>query len=828
MRTAVSKNCSSGSAIARDLMPPMATRKFFAIALILLGGIIAGSAQEVMEPIVAEGDFTYIAEGADLADVLNAIGAATGQNIIVSPSVQGKVNGRFVNRDPEVLLRELESVYRLTTFRDGSLLYVYTANEMETAFIQLEFLSPERAIELLRELALYDAQYPVRTVETPPMVYVAGPPRYIENLRQVLTSAEERLRSQEVRREEVRYFPLKHAWAADVTLPLRDQDVEVPGVATLLQRLMSQQQDVGDNVPRDVFAGDGGRGASVSRVSPNAGGSSELAGATPTGLGGFGSISGAADLSAASPTQIRMQLDPDIRPAITADMRRNAVIVRDSALRMELYEDLIADLDIPVRLVEIQASIIDVNADLAMEWGLEAEISFEDQHNSGFGSIDTDPGTPGSGINVQAGELAASWLVLNDHVRFLAAIRALEGRGEARILSRPSLISYANLEAELRDDQTFSVRVAGQEDVELFTVTAGVQLRVTSSIIEPEYDDRERSIRLIVRIEDGDFEEATVDDLPIVRTSAINTQAVVHDDQSLLIGGYLREVQLNQRRDVPGLSKVPVLGGLFRSHEKGRQVMQRMFLLTPRVIELDASSTEPLVGRVASPDTERQLFDTLDQQLPEDRQYRATPGWTEDAGAGEGEEYSRRNVGRPSEIPAVGLTPSTSEAADGTAPVQSTPKPVMADGEEGEPTTVAKTTYPKAVPPLVASSTNPTSPTNDAAQSAVTADGAGSIAKRAESQLSVQEQEPQPSRNAQTRYTIQIGSFANRVVAEEYRKQVEAQTGKTVILFSADHGTILKACLGEYEDKYSALEACRELRAIDGFGDCFVRPLSDF
>jgi type III secretion protein C len=172
--------------------------------------------------------------------------------------------------------------------------------------------------------------------------------------------------------------------------------------------------------------------------------------------------------------------------------------------------------------------------------------------------------------------------VLTDAGRFLIArVSALAEQGKASLLSSPKVLTLENVEALLEDLDSFFVKVPGNLEVDLFSVSAGTSLRVTPLIVN---ENGERQIRLAIRIEDGAITSRTVEGLPVVRRSAINTQALIGDGQALLIAGYAREVDSRGQRAVPGLGDVPVLGWLFKSTDQSKQRMDRFFLLTPKVV----------------------------------------------------------------------------------------------------------------------------------------------------------------------------------------------------------------------------------------------------
>ncbi len=108
------------------------------------------------------------------------------------------------------------------------------------------------------------------------------------------------------------------------------------------------------------------------------------------------------------------------------------------------------------------------------------------------------------------------------------------------MLSRPQVLTLNNTEAVLTSRSSVYVRVAGNQDVDLFNIDVGLTLKVTPSV--EATGDARSSIRLNIQIEDGGFNSTmSVDGIPKVDNHSIVTQAVVRDGESLLIGGYQYE-----------------------------------------------------------------------------------------------------------------------------------------------------------------------------------------------------------------------------------------------------------------------------------------------
>ena len=272
---------------------------------------------------------------------------------------------------------------------------------------------------------------------------------------------------------------------------------------------------------------------------------------------------------------------------IQADPRQNAVIVRDREEKMPYYEKIIGLLDVPVGLVEIRATIMDIDQSNIQDLGIEWQFNTTSPDNQsitkgglnskeGFSEEDGLPMPLGAGLNIAT-------IVGDARNFFLSRVNALQRKGHAKILSRPSVLTLNNVEAQLEHSKTFYVRVAGTEEVDLFDVTAGVILRVTPHIIQEEKSSR---VKLAIQIEDGNFSQGdeTVDNIPVVQNSIINTQAVVGEKESLLIGGYMKDEKSSIQHQVPCLGDVPFLGWLFKTKSSTDSNTERLFLITPTIV----------------------------------------------------------------------------------------------------------------------------------------------------------------------------------------------------------------------------------------------------
>ena len=171
-------------------------------------------------------------------------------------------------------------------------------------------------------------------------------------------------------------------------------------------------------------------------------------------------------------------------------------------------------------------------------------------------------------------------VVLGSAGQFLARIRAMQSEGSARVVASPQVVTLSDIEAVFDNSSTFYVRVAGREQVDLFNVSAGTSLRVTPHV----FRDRDATrIKLLVNVEDGNLTDRQVDQIPVIERSTINTQALITEGESLLIGGMVRESNRPARTRCRAWVTCRCSATCSRPRTKASSRVERMFLITPRL-----------------------------------------------------------------------------------------------------------------------------------------------------------------------------------------------------------------------------------------------------
>ncbi|WP_330834831.1 type III secretion system outer membrane ring subunit SctC [Piscinibacter sp.] len=571
-------------------MPPRLVRHLLCG---LLAALLAAAGAVAAELPWRNRPFQVAANEKPIADFLRELAASQGTTAVVDSKVNGAISGKFsIRTSAQALLASICESNGLTWYYDGSFLFVEPASDARSEVLPVTPGSEARMTELLGRLKIADSRYPLAVSEG--SIFVSGPKRYVEMVRQAVRSSDGR--AARVDNTEIRLFPLKYAWAGDFKISRAGREVTIPGIASTLRSLYLRGH------PTSTMTG--GRSAGVlmrtgvDRQLRLRTGETVNAPKVEIGTPADGSDDTASLAETGSPDQ----------PAFQADTRLNAVLVRDKPERMAQYARLIEALDTRPRLVEIELTIMDISTDtldsLGIDWRLhghkaDLQIGTGDRPALTWGGATTEAGQvggldakgnattpPGGLFHVAIGSEFRNYL--------LARVNALAQRGNANFVARPKVLTLDNTEAVLENMSEIHVRVDGFQDAALFSITSGTGVRVTPLIVD---EPGGRSVMLTINIEDGSVSgTATVDNIPVINRRTVNTQALMNEGTSLLLAGFTSEEKTNAVTGVPVLSELPVVGGLFRFTQKKQTNMERFYLLTPRLVLPSAGVPPPVQG----------------------------------------------------------------------------------------------------------------------------------------------------------------------------------------------------------------------------------------
>ncbi|SCB31055.1 type III secretion system outer membrane ring subunit SctC [Cupriavidus alkaliphilus] len=554
-----------------------------AAALLCLAGALLCATQAARAADLRWPNKPFQASASDkrLADFLRELTASQGTTAVIDPKVEGTISGKF-NESAQHVLKSVCSMFGLTYYYDGSLLYIDVASEARSEVLPIARGSGARLRDSLERMQVPDSRYPITINDAEGTLMVSGPKRYVETVRAAVRAVDDRSIADE--RAEIQLFPLKYSWASDFRINRAGKEMTVPGVVTVLRNLYGRNRTLATGTGPSLGTSRGATRQAQLRMGEGGGGGMGIPSADPSqmldAMGGGGVGLGLGMQNNWGSGQL---------PQFQADTRLNAVIVRDTPDKMAQYRRLIESLDVKPRLVEIEVTIMDISqADLdslGVDWRLHTRhIDLQlggGNGNAGlsFGNLANEAGTTAATIG---SGLQFTGAIGSDVTRYLLTrVKALAERGQANFVARPKVLTLDNTEAALENLQEFYVRVDGFQDAGLFNVTAGTAVRVTPLVVD---EQQSRAVMLTIDIADGNLSGETVDRIPVVRRRSITTQAMVEEGKSLLIAGYTTEEKVNASSGVPLLQDVPIIGNLFKYQEKRQNNMERFYLLTPRLV----------------------------------------------------------------------------------------------------------------------------------------------------------------------------------------------------------------------------------------------------
>ena len=250
-----------------------------------------------------------------------------------------------------------------------------------------------------------------------------------------------------------------------------------------------------------------------------------------------------------------------------------------------MYEKLIRQLDVPQKLVEIDVTVVELSKKDALDWQLS--LAFNTQHgHSDFGA-GQNAANLFSPDNIAGKGLAGALTHIHSAYALASSITALREKGKARSISRTSLLTVNNLAAEMSDSQSYHAKVVGTEVASLEEVSAGTKLQIKPRILPSIVTNVPDQVWLSLELDDGGFESITVDAMPMKRSSTLTTQTAVFVDESIMLAGYLRDIEEDAGWGIPYLRDIPWIGWIFGGKSTRKETVQRMFVVTPHVVDID-------------------------------------------------------------------------------------------------------------------------------------------------------------------------------------------------------------------------------------------------
>ena len=158
-------------------------------------------------------------------------------------------------------------------------------------------------------------------------------------------------------------------------------------------------------------------------------------------------------------------------------------------------------------------------------------------------------------------------------------IEALETLGLSKTLSQPSVFTLNNQEAKITQGTQIPFQTTSDGTTTTEFKEAALSLTVTPSII----GDGNVLLDILVNNDSPTTTPGTTE--PAIKTNEIKTKLLVSDGDIVVIGGIKKNTVTNAKNRTPGVSKIPVVGNLFKGSAKKDELVELLIFIAPRVIE---------------------------------------------------------------------------------------------------------------------------------------------------------------------------------------------------------------------------------------------------
>ena len=281
---------------------------------------------------------------------------------------------------------------------------------------------------------------------------------------------------------------------------------------------------------------------------------------------------------------------------ITVDTRTNTLILNDLRHHVNDMLEAIKILDIPTPQVLIEAKIVEISKsftqELGIQWGLTGEaISSAPGSLAINGSANANTAADGSAFQVDlrqstdiaAGSVSGFDLLLGGLLPGLdlnVRLEALEKQGKGRILSSPKITTADNKEARIRSGKQIPYQVTSAEGNSIQFVDAELSLTVTPHVTS------DNSVYMVIDATKNaaDFTQL-VGTVPTITTKETHTEVLVGNGDTTVLGGIYESASTENKKAVPFLSKIPLLGFLFKSFADSDVITELLVFITPTIIE---------------------------------------------------------------------------------------------------------------------------------------------------------------------------------------------------------------------------------------------------
>ena len=290
------------------------------------------------------------------------------------------------------------------------------------------------------------------------------------------------------------------------------------------------------------------------------------------------------------------------RGSVDHDERTNTLIIKDVPSVVAEATALIKAIDTQTPQVLIEAKIVEANLSFSRSigtvWGVGYDPVGSDPSSGGnqdfrFGNAnDTVPGIPGAGdtqsnnfvtavpaLGALSGLLTLGILSLDDHLQLDLQIQAAEDNRKGKVISSPRVVTLDNREAVIKQGVAIAFTSATDNQITTSFIDAVLELKVTPHITA------DRSIIMQIKVSRNAPQlDASSGSVAGIAKNETETEALVRDGETIVLGGIYVVDTARQTQKVPFLADIPLLGVAFRNRSVDDLRRELLIFVTPRVV----------------------------------------------------------------------------------------------------------------------------------------------------------------------------------------------------------------------------------------------------
>jgi len=271
---------------------------------------------------------------------------------------------------------------------------------------------------------------------------------------------------------------------------------------------------------------------------------------------------------------------------VVNDDKTNSLLITAPPQAYPMIENMIAQLDRRTDQVYIEVAVVDVTLDNSSQFGIEWKLKSMALAPDGKSPQQT--GGPYFGLDQQ--QYGLKYSVISNSLQ--ALLNGLTSKSNVKVYSTPTITTADNVAAKIAIGQdvpyvtSTQTNSAGNPVQTVAFQNVSVALNVTphvnvaSDLVTLDVDQTINEVVDHVQM---------LNDAPVIANREAKTTVMVNDGQTIVIGGIIKDNTDKENQGVPLLSKIPLVGELFKSHTNSKQRSELMVFLTPHILRDEAS-----------------------------------------------------------------------------------------------------------------------------------------------------------------------------------------------------------------------------------------------